>query len=174
MTRPVMARDLRQFLGSALGTKYRIERELGVGAMARVYLAHDLKHDRLVALKVLRPEIAIAMGAQRFHREIQTVAKLTHPGIVPVYDSGEADGLFYFTMPYVEGESLRHRLERDGHLPVDEAVRITRDVAEALGYAHARGVIHRDIKPENILLATGRPLVADFGIALALAEPDVR
>ncbi|AHG90389.1 protein kinase [Gemmatirosa kalamazoonensis] len=185
MTWPVMARDLQQYLGTVLAANYRIERELGVGATARVYLAHDLKHDRLVALKVLRPEIAVAMGAERFLREIQTAARLSHPGILPLYDSGETEGLLYFTMPFIEGESLRDRLEREERLPVDEAVRITRDVAEALGFAHECGVIHRDVKPENILLAghspdgrrhTGgvRPLVADFGIALALEDSESR
>src|SRR5690242_20729886 len=152
MTWPVMARDLQQYLGTVLAANYRVERELGAGATARVYLAHDLKHDRLVALKVLRPEIALAMGAERFLREIQTAARLSHPGILPLYDSGETDGLLYFTMPYVEGESLRHRLDREEQLPVGEAVRLTRAIAEALGYAHEQGVIHRDVKPENILL----------------------
>ena len=165
-----MARDLQQHLASALADDYRIERELGAGATAKVYLAHDLKHDRLVALKVLRPELALAVGAERFLREIQTAARLSHPGIMPLYDSGEIDGLLYFTMPYVEGESLRHRLDRNGRLPVADAVRITREVAAALAHAHASGVIHRDVKPENILVAGDHPLVADFGIALALEE----
>src|SRR5437868_15160349 len=144
MTWPAMARDLRQHVGSVLAANYRIERELGVGATAKVYLAHDLKHDRLVALKVLRPEIAVALGAERFLREIQTAAKLSHPGILPLYDSGEADGLLFFTMPFIDGESLRNRMEREERLPVDEAVRIARDIADALGYAHGCGVIHRD------------------------------
>ncbi|MBV9879299.1 MAG: protein kinase [Gemmatirosa sp.] len=167
-----MARDLLHHLVPALAEDYRIERELGAGATARVYLAHDLKHDRMVALKVLRPELALAVGAERFLREIQTAARLSHPGILPLYDSGEADGLLYFTMPFVDGESLRDRLERDKRLPIADAVEIARDVAEALSHAHACGVIHRDIKPENILLAAGRPLVADFGIALALEESE--
>jgi tetratricopeptide (TPR) repeat protein/tRNA A-37 threonylcarbamoyl transferase component Bud32 len=158
--------SLLQHLARAVYDDFRIERELGAGATATVYLAHDLKHDRLVALKVLRPELALAVGAERFLREIRTAAKLSHPGILPLYDSGEADGLLFFTMPVAQGESLRQRLERDGPMPIDQAVRVASDVARALGFAHERGVIHRDIKPENILLEDGRALVADFGIAL--------
>src|SRR6478672_966166 len=141
------AMNLLQRVTFALRYDYAIERELGTGAMASVYLARDLKHDRLVALKVLRPELALAVGADRFLREIQTAARLSHPGILPLYDSGDADGLLYFAMPYVEGESLRDRLLREERLPVDEAVRIARAVADALGYAHGCGVVHRDVKP---------------------------
>jgi eukaryotic-like serine/threonine-protein kinase len=154
---------------TALEGRYRVERELGEGGMAKVFLAHDLRHDRRVALKLLRPEFAAA-GAQRFLTEIRTTANLQHPNILPLFDSGTADGLVYYVMPYVEGESLAHRLEREGQLPVEEAVAIAQGVAEALDYAHEQGVIHRDIKPANILLSRGRPLVADFGIALAVAK----
>ncbi len=156
-------------LTAALADRYRIERELGEGGMATVYLAEDLKHDRKVAIKVLRPELAAVIGAERFLAEIKTTANLQHPHILPLFDSGEADGFLFYVMPYVEGESLRDRLDRETQLGVDEAVRITREVADALDYAHRHGVIHRDIKPENILLHDGRPLVADFGIALAVS-----
>ena len=142
-------------LASALAGRYTIERELGRGGMATVYLAHDLKHDRRVALKVLHPELAAALGPERFQREIHLTARLDHPHILPVFDSGEAGGLLWYTMPYVEGESLRDRLRREGQLPVEEAVRLAREVADALDYAHQQGVVHRDIKPENILLARG-------------------
>ncbi len=155
-------------LTDALGDRYRIQRELGQGGMAVVYLAHDLKHQRPVAIKVLRPEIARALGAARFLNEIRTTAGLAHPHILPLHDSGEAGGLLYYVMPFVSGESLRQRLDRDGPLPVPDALRITREVADALGYAHQRQIIHRDIKPENILLADGHAFVADFGIARAL------
>ncbi len=161
---------LLQRLSLAVYHDFRIERELGSGATATVYVAHDLKHDRLVALKVLRPELALALGAERFLREIRTAAKLSHPNILPLYDSGESDGLLFFTMPLVQGESLRQRLERDGPLPMEQAVAVVSDVAHALSFAHEHGIIHRDIKPENILLENGRALVADFGIALALEE----
>jgi len=155
-------------LSTALADRYRLERELGQGGMATVYLAHDLKHDRQVALKVLRQELAAALGAERFLREITTTASLRHPHILPLYDSGEADGILFYVMPYVEGESLRERLDREHQLPVDDALRIAREVADALSYAHTRGVVHRDIKPENILLESGHAVVADFGIARAL------
>ncbi len=155
-------------LTAALREHYRIERQLGEGGMATVYLAEDLKHGRNVALKVLKPELAAVVGAERFLAEIQTTAKLQHPHVLPLHDSGEADGLLYYVMPYVEGESLRDRLDRERQLPVDEAVRIATDLAEALGYAHRQGVIHRDIKPANIMMHEGRPLIADFGIALAV------
>jgi Tol biopolymer transport system component len=159
-------------LTTALADRYRLERELGQGGMATVYLAHDLRHDRKVALKVLRPELSAILGAQRFLSEIKTTANLQHPHILGLFDSGEAEGLVFYVMPYVEGESLRGRLLREKQLPVDDAVRIAREVADALDYAHRHGVIHRDIKPENILLHEGRALVADFGIALAAARSD--
>jgi serine/threonine-protein kinase len=155
-------------LHSALADRYPIERELGSGGMGTVYLARDLKHDRAVALKVLRPEYAAGLGTARFLREIDISAKLTHPHILPLYDSGEAEGLVYYVMPYVEGESLRDRLTREKQLPVDDAIQITRQVADALSYAHRRGIVHRDIKPENILLEEGEAVVADFGIARAI------
>jgi eukaryotic-like serine/threonine-protein kinase len=157
-------------LSAALAGRYRIERELGQGGMATVYLAHDLKHDRKVALKVLKPELAAVIGAERFLAEIKTTANLQHPHILPLHDSGEVDGTVFYVMPYVEGESLRDRLERERQLPIDDAIRITTEVAGALDYAHRHGVIHRDIKPENILLHDGQALVSDFGIALAAAQ----
>ncbi len=158
-------------LAVSLAGRYTIERELGRGGMATVYLARDLKHDRSVALKVLHPELAATLGPERFRREIAVAAKLQHPHILSVHDSGETPaGQLWFTMPYVEGESLRDRLRRERQLPVDDALRITREVAGALDYAHAHGVIHRDVKPENLLLtAQGEALLADFGIARALA-----
>src|SRR3972149_5269277 len=137
--------------------------------MATVYLAHDVKHDRKVALKVLKPELAAVLGAERFVVEIKTTASLQHPHILPLFDSGSADGFLYYVMPYIEGETLRDKLNRETQLGIDEAVKITTDVADALEYAHRHGVIHRDIKPENILLHDGRPMVADFGIALAVS-----
>src|SRR6267378_3644192 len=156
-------------LRAALASRYRLEKEIGRGGMATVFLAHDLKHERPVALKVLHPEIAAALGTERFHQEIMLAARLQHPHILSVHDSGEAAGNLWFTMPYVEGESLRARLEKERALSPDEALRITREVADALDYAHSRGIIHRDIKPENILLSSRHALVADFGIARALA-----
>ena len=156
-------------LRAALADRYRIERELGQGGMATVYLAHDVKHDRKVALKVLKPELAAVLGAERFVVEIKTTAALQHPHILPLFDSGTADGFLYYVMPYIEGETLRDKLTRETQLGIEEAVRIAREVADALDYAHRHGVIHRDIKPENILLHDGRPMVADFGIALALS-----
>jgi len=156
-------------LVAALADRYRVERELGQGGMATVYLAEDLKHHRQVAIKVLKPELAAVLGADRFIQEITTTAQLQHPHILPLFDSGTADGFLFYVMPYVEGESLRDKLNRETQLGVDEAVKITREVADALDYAHRHGVIHRDIKPENILLHDGRPMVADFGIALAVS-----
>ena len=156
-------------LNTALEGRYAIERELGEGGMATVYLAEDLKHERKVALKLLKPELAALVGAERFLAEIKTTANLQHPHILPLHDSGDADGFLFYVMPYVEGESLRERLDREHQLPVDEAVTIATDVAGALQAAHDQGVIHRDIKPANILLSKGRPLVADFGIALAVS-----
>jgi len=159
-------------LVSALADRYRIERELGQGGMATVYLAHDLRHDRKVALKVLRPELSAILGAERFLAEIKTTANLQHPHILSLFDSGEAEGLVFYVMPFVDGESLRDRLLREKQLPVEDAVRIAREVADALEYAHQRGVVHRDIKPENILLHGGHAMVADFGIALAASRSD--
>jgi serine/threonine protein kinase len=161
-------------LVTALTGRYAIERELGQGGMATVYLAQDLKHDRKVAIKVLRPELAAVIGAERFLSEIKTTANLHHPHILPLHDSGQADSFLYYVMPFVEGESLRDRLRREKHLPISDAVRIATEVASALGYAHRRGIIHRDIKPENILLHDGRALVADFGIALAARSAGAR
>jgi serine/threonine-protein kinase len=159
-------------LGAALAGRYVVERELGSGGMATVYLAHDVRHDRKVALKVLRPELSAILGAERFLTEIKTTANLQHPHILSLFDSGEAEGTVFYVMPYVEGESLRDRIAREKQLPVEEAVRIAREVADALDYAHRHGVVHRDIKPENILLHDSRALVADFGIALAVSRSD--
>ncbi len=155
--------------GQTVGS-YRVLRTLGRGGMATVYLAHDLRHRRSVALKVLHPELAHALGADRFLREIEVAANLSHPHILPLFDSGEVEGLLYYVMPYVEGESLRDRLQRETQLPVEDALQIAREVADALAYAHGQGVIHRDIKPENILLSGGHALVADFGIARVLGQ----
>ena len=138
--------------------------------MATVYLARDVKHDRKVALKVLKPELGAVLGVERFLSEIKVTANLQHPNLLPLFDSGEANGLLFYVMPFVEGESLRARLEREKQLPVEDAIRISVAVASALDYAHRRGVIHRDLKPENILLHEGQPLVADFGIALAVSN----
>src|SRR6185436_9219405 len=157
-------------LTAALADRYRIERELGQGGMATVYLAQDLKHDRKVAVKVLRPELAAVIGAERFLAEIKTTANLQHPHILPLFDSGAADSFLYYVMPFIDGESLRDRLNREKQLPIGEAVRIATEVASALHYAHRHGVIHRDIKPENVLLHDGQALVADFGIALAASK----
>ncbi len=159
-------------LSAALAGRYRLDRELGAGGMATVYLAHDLKHDRPVAIKVLKPDIAAEIGADRFLTEIRTTANLQHPHILSLFDSGSADGLLFYVMPYVEGETLRRRLDAGHAPPVADAVRLVSDVADALEYAHKRGIVHRDIKPENILLHDGRPLVADFGIARATSDPD--
>jgi len=157
-------------LTDALADRYRLERELGAGGMASVYLAQDLRHDRKVAVKVLRPELAAVIGAERFLSEIKTTANLQHPHILPLFHSGEADGFLFYVMPYVEGETVRDRMNREKQLPVADAVRITSEVAAALDYAHRHNVIHRDIKPENILLHDGSALVADFGIALAASK----
>jgi serine/threonine-protein kinase len=155
-------------LAESLKDRYLLERELGRGGMATVYLAHDLRHGRLVALKVLRPELAATIGPTRFLQEIRVTARLQHPHILPILDSGESAGQLWYTMPRVEGESLRERLRRETPLPLEAALRIGRETAEALDYAHRHGVIHRDIKPENILLSDGQALVADFGLARAL------
>ena len=157
-------------LAAALADRYRLERELGQGGMATVYLARDLRHERQVAIKVLRPELAAVIGAERFLREIKTIATLQHPHILGLIDSGEVQGTAYYVMPYVEGESLRDRLSREKQLPIAEAVRLATQVAGALDYAHRHGIIHRDIKPENVLLHDGSALVADFGIALAVSK----
>ena len=156
-------------LNTALDGRYRIERELGAGGMATVYLAEDVRHRRKVALKVLRSELSAVIGAERFLKEIETTANLQHPHILPLHDSGAVDGTAFYVMPFVEGETLRDRLDREKQLPIADAVRIAREIASALDYAHRKGVIHRDIKPENILLHEGQALVADFGIALAAA-----
>jgi len=155
-------------LRSALADRYRVEQEIGAGGMATVFRAHDLRHERDVAIKLLHPDLGAALGGERFLTEIRTTARLQHPHILPLLDSGEADGLLYYVMPLVTGETLRARLDRDQQLPITEAVLIAREVADALGYAHGMGIIHRDIKPENILLQGGHALVADFGIALAV------
>jgi serine/threonine-protein kinase len=157
-------------LRAALGERYAFERELGTGGMATVFLARDLKHERQVAVKVLREAIAAALGRDRFLREIRIVANLQHPHILPLHDSGEADGFLYYVMPYVAGESLRARLDRDHELPVPEAARLLAEVADALAYAHRNGVVHRDIKPENIMLSGRHALVMDFGIAKAVSD----
>src|SRR6266516_4297178 len=164
--------DLQSRLAAALAGRYTIEREIGRGGMSIVYLAHDTRNERRVALKVLRPDLALSLGPERFLREIKVAAGLTHPHILPLFDSGVADGLLFYTMPYVEAESLRHRLIRQKRLPVTDAVTIARDVADALSYAHAQNIVHRDIKPENILLEAGHPVVSDFGIARAISVAD--
>jgi eukaryotic-like serine/threonine-protein kinase len=161
--------DHQPRLTAALASEYTIERELGRGGMATVYLAYDIKHRRRVALKVLRPELTMALGPDRFLREIEIAAQFVHPHILPVFDSGEADGFLYYVMPYVVGESVRARMTREGQLPVDDAVDIASEVANALAYAHAKGIVHRDIKPENILVEEGHAIVADFGIARAIS-----
>ena len=157
-------------LRKALAERYAIDRELGRGGMAVVYLAQDVKHGRQVAVKVLQSELAASLGTERFLREIETVARLQHPHILPLYDSGEADGLLYYVMPYVEGDSLGDRISREGQLPIDDALRLAREVADGLDYAHSEGVIHRDIKPANIMLSRGHAVIADFGIAHAVDE----
>jgi serine/threonine-protein kinase len=162
--------DATDRLAASLADRYRVERELGQGGMATVYLAQDLKHDRRVAIKVLRPELAAVIGAERFLREIKTIANLQHPHILGLIDSGEVNGTAYYVMPFVEGESLRDRLNREKQLPIADAVRLASEVAAALDYAHRHGVIHRDIKPENVMLHDGSALVADFGIALAVTS----
>ncbi|MEO7368007.1 MAG: serine/threonine-protein kinase, partial [Gemmatimonadaceae bacterium] len=156
-------------LEKALVGKYKVGHELGRGGMATVYLAHDVKHDREVALKVLHPELSSSLGPDRFLREIKVAARLNHPHILPLHDSGESDGFLYYVMPYVEGESLRAKLNRSGKLPLDEALYLARGVAGALDYAHRQRVVHRDIKPENIMLHEGEAMVMDFGIAKAVS-----
>ncbi len=162
--------DTVERLKAALADRYTIEHEIGAGGMATVYLAEDLKHHRKVAVKVLRPELAAAIGPERFLREIEIAAQLHHPHILPLYDSGESQGFLYYVMPYEEGQSLRDRLAREGELPITEAVRILRDVVDALSSAHEHGVVHRDIKPDNVMLSGRHALVTDFGVAKAVSE----
>ena len=157
--------DSFEQLQKPLAGRYSIERELGRGGNAVVYLAHDIKHDRQVAIKVLNPELALSVRTERFLREIQLTAKLTHPHILTLIDSGQAGESLFYVMPFIAGESLRDRLKREKQLPIEDALKIVGDVAEALGYAHKQGVVHRDIKPENIMLSEGGAIVADFGIA---------
>ncbi len=162
--------DILDRLRSALADRYAIEDEIGAGGMATVYLAEDLKHHRKVAVKVLRPELAATLGPERFLREIEVAAQLQHPHILPLHDSGEAEGFLYYVMPYVEGHSLRERLAREGELPVHEAVRVLKEVVDALAHAHERGVVHRDIKPDNVMLSGRHAMVTDFGVAKAVSE----
>lgn len=161
--------DVRERLNAALADRYRIEREIGSGGMATVYLAHDLRHNRKVAVKVMDPAIALVLGADRFLLEIETVANLTHPHILPLHDSGEADGFLFYVLPYVKGDTLRSRIAREGQIPVRDAIRITREIASALNYAHGEGVIHRDVKPANIMFEAGHAVLTDFGVAHVLA-----
>ncbi len=161
--------DLRDRLALALSDQYTLEREIGIGGMATVYLARDMKHERQVALKVLRPELSSAMGADRFPREIRLVASFNHPHILSLYDSGQSAGFLYYVMPFVEGETMAQRLQREHQLPISDTIRILGEVADALAYAHERGVVHRDIKPANVLLSGRHAVVADFGVAKALA-----
>jgi serine/threonine protein kinase len=165
--------EVAERLSSALGGRYRVERELGEGGMATVWLAHDTKHERPVAIKILHRDLSVSLGAERFLREIRIVAQLQHPHIVGLIDSGEADGMLYYVMPYVAGESLRTRLAREGELAIEEAVWILREVADALAFAHDKGIVHRDIKPENVLFAARHAMVTDFGIARAVSEAAV-
>jgi serine/threonine protein kinase len=167
-------RSIPEALKAALADRYRLDRELGSGGMATVYLAEDLKHHRKVAVKVLRPDLAVALGADRFLREIEVAARLQHPHILGVLDSGDAEGFFYYVMPYGEGETLRDRIARTGELPLADAVRLLSEITEALATAHRNGVVHRDIKPENILLSGRHAMVMDFGVAKAVTEASGR
>src|SRR5512143_883054 len=162
--------DALTVLKTTLADRYEVQHEIGAGGMATVYLARDIRHDRPVALKLLNPELGAVLGVERFLAEIRVTANLQHPNLLPLFDSGEAEGLLYYVMPYVDGESLRARLDREKQLPVDEAIRIAIAIANALDYAHSHGVIHRDLKPENILMQSGQPVIADFGIALAVSK----
>jgi serine/threonine-protein kinase len=157
-------------LNQLLAGRYVIEREIGRGGMATVYLAHDVRHERKVALKLLLAELGAILGPERFLSEIRVTANLQHPNLLPLFDSGEAAGRLYYVMPYVQGESLRHRLDREKQIPIEEANRIATACASALDYAHRNDVIHRDLKPENILMSAGQPVIADFGIALAVSN----
>ena len=161
-------------LKAAMADRYVLERELGAGGMATVFLAHDPRHNRKVAIKVMHADLVDRVGPDRFLKEIETTANLQHPNILPLFDSGRVEGTVFYVMPYVEGESLRRRLERETQLPIDDAVRIAAEIAAALDYAHRQGLIHRDIKPDNVLFHDGRALVADFGIALAWSDGDGR
>ncbi len=165
-----MPDEVAERLGVELADRYRIERELGVGGMATVYLAQDLRHDRQVAIKVLRPDLTASVGPDRFLQEIRIAARLSHPHILPLFDSGRSGDSLFYVMPFVEGASLRLRLQEAGPLSVDDAVRILRDVADALASAHEKGVVHRDIKPENVMLDGRHAFVADFGVAKAVSE----
>lgn len=169
---PAGAGDSLRRLRSGLAGRYEIERELGKGGMAMVYLARDLRHDRHVAIKVLRPELAARLGAERFLKEIRLAAGLTHPNIVPLYDSGESAGVLYYVMPHLDGETLGECLARERQLSLDQALDITRGIAAALDHAHRHGIVHRDIKPDNIVLHEGQPMILDFGVALALTQAD--
>src|SRR5262245_8712066 len=162
--------DLIERLAVALADRYLVERKIGAGGMADVYLTHDLRHNRKVAIKVMHRDLAELVGVDRFLREIETTAKLQHPHILPLFDSGSIDGTVFYVMPYVEGESLRSRLKRETQLPIADALRITTEVATGLGYAHRHGVIHRDIKPDNVLFQDGQAVLADFGISLPKSD----
>jgi serine/threonine-protein kinase len=169
---PLGTAEVRELLSHALGERYSLEGEVARGGMATVYLARDTATHQPVAVKVMHPRLATALGAERFLREIEFVSSMDHPGIVPLLQSGNAGGVLYYIMPYVEGESLHERLQREKRLPLNDALQVTHDVAAALGYAHGRGVLHRDVKPENILLAGGHALMADFGLARAIGAAD--
>src|SRR5262245_50760903 len=167
-----MHMDLFDRLKAALADRYTVERTIGAGGMADVYLTHDIRHNRKVAIKVMHREMAEAVGVERFLREIETTAKLQHPHILPLFDSGFVEGTVFYVMPYVEGESLRTRLKRETQLPLADVLRITTEIAHGLGYAHRHGVIHRDIKPDNVLFQDGQAVLADFGIALPKKNQD--